>query len=84
MLRFFYSVFTAPLQLPFTVPLYSAPLYSAFDLCYSVLQRLYTASLQHVYSVLQRLSTEASSAAPRGLDARRRLVGPRPHGVDCL
>ena len=27
---------------------------------------------------------EADSAAPRGLDARRRLVGPRPHGALTL
>ena len=27
---------------------------------------------------------EAGSAAPRGLDARRRLVGPRPHGALTL
>ena len=26
----------------------------------------------------------AGSAAPRGLDARRRLVGPRPHGALTL
>ena len=54
MLRFL----TAPLQLPFTVPLYSAPLYSAFDLCYSVLQRLYTASLYSTFTAFYSASLQ--------------------------
>ena len=55
MLRFL----TAPLQLPFIQGLfYSAPLYSAFDLCYSVLQRLYTASLYSTFTAFYSASLQ--------------------------
>ena len=41
---------------------------------------VHTASTLHPHCIY----TEAGSAAPRGLDARRRLVGPRPHGALTL